>query len=74
MLEPPVVPLPDLAARVPDGASVTVHKGDEPDVPMALAMALVRRGVRGLEDELGVELEGRHGVVGCVWWAREVGA
>jgi glutaconate CoA-transferase subunit A len=48
MLEPPVVPLPDLAARVPDGASVTVHKGDEPDVPMALAMALVRRGVRGL--------------------------
>jgi hypothetical protein len=48
MLEPPVVPLPDLAARVPDGASVTVHKGDEPDVPMALAKALVRRGVRGL--------------------------
>lgn len=37
-----------LAARVPDGASVTVHKGDEPDVPMALAHALVRRGVRGL--------------------------
>jgi glutaconate CoA-transferase subunit A len=37
-----------LAALVPDGASVTVHKGDEPDVPMALAKALVRRGVRGL--------------------------
>jgi glutaconate CoA-transferase subunit A len=38
----------DLAALVPDGASVTVHKGDEPDVPMALARALIRRGVRGL--------------------------
>jgi glutaconate CoA-transferase, subunit A len=38
----------DLAALVPDGASVTVHKGDEPDVPMALALALIRRGVRGL--------------------------
>jgi glutaconate CoA-transferase subunit A len=37
-----------LAARVPDGARVTVHKGDEFDVPMALAYALVRRGVRGL--------------------------
>lgn len=37
-----------LAAQVPDGASVTVHKGDEPDVPMALARALIRRGVRGL--------------------------
>jgi acyl CoA:acetate/3-ketoacid CoA transferase alpha subunit len=48
MLEPPVVPLPDLAARVPDGASITLHKGDEPDVPMRLGMALIRRGVRGL--------------------------
>jgi glutaconate CoA-transferase subunit A len=38
-----------LAARVPHGASLTVHKGDEPDVPMALALALVRRGVRGLQ-------------------------
>ncbi len=38
----------DLAALVPDGASVTVHKGDEPDVPMALGLALIRRGVRGL--------------------------
>lgn len=37
-----------LAAQLPDGASVTVHKGDEPDVPMALAKALVRRGARGL--------------------------
>lgn len=37
-----------LAALVPDGASLSVHKGDEPDVPMALAKALIRRGVRGL--------------------------
>jgi glutaconate CoA-transferase subunit A len=37
-----------LAALVPHGASVTVQKGDEADVPMALAFALVRRGVRGL--------------------------
>lgn len=37
-----------LAALLPDGASVTVHKGDEPDVPMALAKALVRRGARRL--------------------------
>ena len=37
-----------LAARVPDGASVTVQKGDAPDTPMALAHALIRRGVRGL--------------------------
>lgn len=45
----PHSPTPDdLAALVPDGASVTVHKGDEPDVPMALAKALIRRGVRGL--------------------------
>jgi glutaconate CoA-transferase, subunit A len=52
-LELPMVSFPDLtidalAARVPDGASVTVHKGDEPDVPMALARALIRRGVREL--------------------------
>ncbi len=38
----------DLAGRVPTGASITVQKGDERDVPMALAHALVRRGVRGL--------------------------
>ncbi len=37
-----------LAALVPDGASLTLHKGDEPDVPMALGLALIRRGVRGL--------------------------
>jgi len=37
-----------LASLVPDGASVTLHKGDEPDVPMALGKALIRRGVRGL--------------------------
>jgi len=42
-------PTPDtLAALIPDGATVTVHKGDAPDVPMALALALVRRGARGL--------------------------
>ena len=42
------LPIDELAALVPDGASVTVNKGDEPDVPMALAHALIRRGVRGL--------------------------
>jgi glutaconate CoA-transferase, subunit A len=42
------IPVDDLAAMVPDGASVSVHKGDEPDVPMALAKALIRRGARGL--------------------------
>lgn len=44
----PAPTVDDLAALVPDGASVTVHKGVEPDVPMALARALIRRGVRGL--------------------------
>ncbi len=44
----PAPTVEDLAALVPDGASVTVHKGDEPDVPMALGRALIRRGVRGL--------------------------
>lgn len=38
----------DLAALVPDGASLTLNKGDEADVPMALVLALIRRGVRGL--------------------------
>jgi len=38
----------EMAAMVPDAASVTVHKGDEADVPMALAKALIRRGARGL--------------------------
>lgn len=42
------ITLEELAAWMPDGASVTMHKGDEPDVPMALAKALIRRGVRGL--------------------------
>ncbi len=40
--------LDQLAALVPDGASLTLNKGDEPDVPMALGKALIRRGVRGL--------------------------
>ena len=48
MQDTPFTTLDDLAAQVPHGASVTVHKGDEPDVPMALAKALIRRGVRGL--------------------------
>lgn len=48
MSAPRLLTLDDLAALVPHGASVTVNKGDEADVPMALAMALVRRGVRGL--------------------------
>lgn len=48
MLDALFLPLDELAALVPDGSSVTVHKGDEPDVPMALAKALIRRGVRGL--------------------------
>ena len=48
MPEPRLLSLDDLAALVPNGASVTVNKGDEADVPMALAMALIRRGVRGL--------------------------
>ncbi|HMO44721.1 MAG TPA: CoA-transferase [Rubrivivax sp.] len=37
-----------LAARLPDGASLSLHKGDEADAPMALALALIRRRVRGL--------------------------
>lgn len=45
---PTVDDLAAMASLVPDGASITVHKGDEPDVPMALAQALIRRGVRGL--------------------------
>jgi glutaconate CoA-transferase subunit A len=48
MAPAPFIPLEALAALVPDGASVTVNKGDEPDVPMALALALIRRGARGL--------------------------
>ncbi len=48
MFQIPIVSVDELAARVPHGASLSVHKGDERDVPMALAHALVRRGVRGL--------------------------
>jgi glutaconate CoA-transferase subunit A len=48
MPDTPCTTLEALAALLPDGASVTVHKGDEPDVPMALAKALIRRGARGL--------------------------
>ena len=44
----PIVDVDALAARVPHGASLSVQKGDERDVPMALAHALVRRGVRHL--------------------------
>ena len=44
----PCYTVDQLAALVPDGASITLHKGDEPDVPMALGLALIRRGVRGL--------------------------
>ena len=48
MFQIPVIGVDELAARVPDGASLSVQKGDERDVPMALAHALIRRGVRGL--------------------------
>jgi glutaconate CoA-transferase, subunit A len=48
MFQIPVVGVDELAAQVPDGASLSVQKGDERDVPMALAHALIRRGVRGL--------------------------
>jgi glutaconate CoA-transferase subunit A len=48
MFTVPVLGIDELAARVPDGASVSVQKGDERDVPMALAHALIRRSVRSL--------------------------
>lgn len=48
MPDPVLLDVDALAALVPDGASVTVHKGDLADVPMALAHALIRRGVRAL--------------------------
>ncbi len=48
MIQVPIVGIDVLAAQVPDGASLSVQKGDERDVPMALAHALIRRGVRGL--------------------------
>ncbi len=47
-IHPGTLAVEALAALVPHGATVTVHKGDEADVPMALAFALVKRGVRGL--------------------------
>jgi glutaconate CoA-transferase subunit A len=37
-----------LAALVPHGASISLNKGEAPDVPMALGRALIRRGLRGL--------------------------
>jgi len=37
-----------LAAMIPDGSRITIQKGDEADVPMALAWALIRRGARHL--------------------------
>lgn len=49
MTDAPTSPtVDDLAALVPEGASLTLNKGDEADVPMALVLALIRRGVRGL--------------------------
>jgi glutaconate CoA-transferase, subunit A len=48
MMDVPCVGIDELAARVSDGTSLSVQKGDERDVPMALAHALIRRGVRGL--------------------------
>lgn len=48
MSEPAQLDVDALAALVPDGASLTVHKGDLADVPMALALALIRRGARAL--------------------------
>lgn len=37
-----------LAERIPDAVSLATSTGEGPDVPMALARAIVRRGVRGL--------------------------
>lgn len=37
-----------LAALIPDGAQIAVTKGEQTDVPMAVTLELVRRGVRGL--------------------------
>lgn len=48
MPDPALLDVDALAALVPDGATVTVHKGDLPDVPMVLAHALIRRGARRL--------------------------
>ena len=40
MTGPRQLSIDDLAARVPHGASVTFNKGDESDVPMALAISV----------------------------------
>lgn len=48
MLNLNLIDLERMAAMIPDGSSVTIHKGDEADVPMALTWAMIRRGVRGL--------------------------
>lgn len=37
-----------LARHIQNGASITVNKGDEADVPMSLAFAMIRRGLRDL--------------------------
>jgi glutaconate CoA-transferase, subunit A len=42
------IPIEQLAASVPDGATVTVNKGEVADTPMALVHALIRRRVRDL--------------------------
>lgn len=44
----PIMTLDEMAARIADGSSVSIHKGDEADVPMALMWAMVRRGLRDL--------------------------
>ncbi len=38
----------DLAALIASGSSIALNPGDGPDVPMALAHAIVRRGLRDL--------------------------
>ena len=45
-MRPPVLDLADLAARIPDGALVSVAK--EPNAPMALARELIRKGTKDL--------------------------
>ena len=48
-MKPLIEANPDaLAKHIPNGATVTVHKGDEADVPMALAFAMIRRKLTGL--------------------------
>ena len=45
-MPPPVLDLADLAARIPDGALISVAK--EPNAPMALAREMIRRGTKDL--------------------------